>query len=91
MICTCENVPMGSYANQEAVLLPWGGVAGIDRCILPDVRALWARGIRTIESCCGHGIVSGYIAVRAGDEPAMEAMGYMRHPEAPHVFAVNHE
>lgn len=88
MACACIDVPMGSYANQEVLALPWGGSAGIDRCIVNEVRGLWARGIRTVESCCGHNITSGYIAVNEASRLAMEAAGYRPHLEAPHVFAI---
>lgn len=84
--CTCANVAMGSYANQETVTTPVGHPAGIDRCILPSVRELWAAGIVTLESCCGHGMVDGYIAVPDRHRPAMEAAGYQPHPKAPHVY-----
>lgn len=85
--CTCHGVEMGSYAGQEAVETPWGEIAGIDRCILPDVTRLWALGIRTIESCCGHGRASGYIAVRPEHDDRMVALGFARDPRAQHVFA----
>lgn len=74
--CTCVGVAMGSYANQETVITPWGRRVGIDRCILPDLRALWAAGVRTIESCCGHGLARGYIAVPPEHERAMIARGF---------------
>lgn len=86
MRCACVNVAMGSYANQDTLTLPWGGVAGIDRCIVPEVKALWALGVRTIESCCGHNVASGYIAVDEASRPKMEALGYRPDPEAPHVY-----
>lgn len=87
MTCSCVNVSPGSYANQELVDLPWGGQAGVDRCILPDVRELWAAGVRTIESCCGHGRGVGYIAA-PGYEEAMVAAGYKpdTRTEAPGCF-----
>ena len=88
MSCACANVPMGSYANQARVVTPWGDAVGIDRCILAEIRVLWAADIRTIESCCGHGTAPGYIAVTPECEGAMEALGYQRAPGAPHVFAL---
>lgn len=27
-----------------------------DRCLVPAIKALWAAGIPTVNSCCGHGI-----------------------------------
>jgi hypothetical protein len=90
--CSCVNVPIGSYENQEALVPPWGGRAvGIDRCILNEVRGLWARGIRTIESCCGHNKAQGYIAVDEASRGAIEALGYRPHPDAAHVYALHEE
>lgn len=88
MGCTCENVAFGAYEACELVDLPWGGQAGIDRCVLPDVRDLWAGGIRTIESCCGHNRTAGYVAVRYEDMAAMLARGWKRDPrtEALNIF-----
>lgn len=87
MTCHCQGVEPGTYANQEPRLLPFATprfpVAGtkpvyIDRCVLPDVEALWSAGIETIESCCGHGRTEGYIAVPVEHEQAMLALGYAR-------------
>lgn len=84
--CNCVNVEMGSYDAQVVVVTPQGKQAGIDICVLPEVFALWKRGIQTIESCCGHGREHGYIAVIPAHESDMEALGYERDPVAPHVF-----
>jgi len=35
----------------------------IDRCIAPALKALWAAGIKTTGSCCGHGSGSGVIGL----------------------------
>lgn len=89
MTCACVNVPMGSYDNQVALMPPWEGarLAGIDRCIEAEILGLWDRGIQTIESCCGHNVAPGYIAVRRPEDyAAMAALGYVRHPDVPHVF-----
>lgn len=82
--CSCENVAMGSYANQELRSLPFsdsayqdgGRVVGIDRCILPTVEFLWELGIETIESCCGHGKATGYVAVVPHHGKVMKALGF---------------
>ena len=86
--CTCKGVAMGSYANQDVRITPEGKRAGIDRCILPAIEYLWSQGIETIESCCGHGLAKGYIAVQPGQENMMIALGYRRYPGQPgDVFA----
>ena len=83
--CTCIDVGMGSYANQEGRTLPFATerypvvgtkMVGIDRCVLPDVEYLWSQGIETIESCCGHGQVAGYILVKSEAAGRMLAIGY---------------
>lgn len=98
MACTCVNVAPGSYANQETRALPFATVrfpvagtklVGIDRCVLPDIEALWAMGIETVESCCGHGS-QGYVAVVESAIPVMLEMGYQHDPrlvDRPEIFA----
>lgn len=78
--CTCRNVGIGTYANQEPVTTPTGKLVGIDRCILNDVRQLWHEGVETIESCCGHGQTTGYIAVASAHHRAMLDRGWTPDP-----------
>lgn len=40
----------------------------LDACIAPAVQALWARGIRTIGCCCGHGSGHGVISLETERE-----------------------
>src|SRR3990167_225800 len=35
----------------------------IDSCIVPALEALWAAGIKTVGSCCGHGSGTGVIGL----------------------------
>lgn len=92
-MCSCVDIPMGSYANQEQVQLPWSWTdpdwVGIDRCILDEIEGLWRIGVMTIESCCGHNVTPGYIAVRAADIPLMHGLGYKIDPaltDRPEIF-----
>src|SRR3990167_2157209 len=87
--CTCVNIKIGSYANQETRLLPFATprwptagtkLVGIDRCCLADVEAMWARGIETVESCCGHGVTSGYVLVTPEHVDVRRAVGYRSDP-----------
>ena len=80
--CQCVDVPMGSYNACVAIVTPQHRLASIDICILPMVVALWSRGIETIESCCGHGVTSGYIAVHPAHVAEMEALGFHHDPQA---------
>lgn len=41
---------------------------GVDSCIEPIVRALNDAGLRTVASCCGHGIRPGTVALADGRE-----------------------
>ncbi len=49
----------------------------IDSCIIPEVRWLWDKGIRTTGCCCGHNIEDlSYIGVVEEDIPKMIDIGY---------------
>lgn len=85
--CACVNVGMGTYENQVPLHPPFpvrGGVVGIDRCIADEIQALWALGIETCNSCCGHNTVLPMIIVAEADEARMEALDYSdwRHNDA---------
>lgn len=58
---------MCEHGDTKPMLLI-GGVADVDSCIVPLVRALDDAGIRTIASCCGHGHRPGSIAIEDGRE-----------------------
>jgi len=84
-MCNCKNVELQSYSNQTILQYPdWFvsekriRVAGIDNCILAEITYLWSLGIQTLESCCGHNKVQGYICVAEGHEYKMVALGYKR-------------
>lgn len=48
----------------------------IERCVLPEVQALWDMGIVTYCSCCGHSVDSGYTVVGEADKQRMLDLGY---------------
>lgn len=96
--CNCgPDVTLGSYANAVAVPIPphmesyrvnriAAGLSGfvcIDRCILREIQELWAEGIRTYGSCCGHNTGPSMVNVHADDDEAMLGMGYVRWPHVP--------
>jgi len=56
------------YANYDhQVPMPIAGrVRCIDKCIAHIIAALNAANIVTIESCCGHGHLPGYIMLNDG-------------------------
>lgn len=76
--CDCsKEIKVGTYENSVGVLAPWGKIVTVDRCVLPDILTLWFDcGIPTIESCCGHNMDNGYIAVDGRYEQRMLDMGF---------------
>ena len=53
---------MGTY--EHVIDMPINGrVRHIDYCVSDLVAALNASGITTVESCCGHGVMQGYITL----------------------------
>jgi hypothetical protein len=86
-MCNCVNVRIQSYSNQTVLDYPeWFKSskkvrsAGIDNCILEEIKSLWEAGIQTLESCCGHNQADGYICVVEEHIEKMEALGYKRRP-----------
>lgn len=54
----------------------------IDRCILAELQDLWANGIKTLCSCCGHGApFNAFITVDRSCKEQMDAMGYESPPD----------
>jgi hypothetical protein len=93
--CRCVNVAMGSYDNQVVMWTPWRRSDGkhyaacIDACIAHEIASLWALGIKTRNSCCGHGQTGGLIAVYDESIPAMLDLGYLVDPnyvDRPEIF-----
>lgn len=73
----CTGAEFGTYTGCAAVTTPQGRLADIDACLVPEIVSLWAEGIRTLESCCGHGRISGYIAVPDEHIEQMRGLGYV--------------
>lgn len=86
-MCLCKDIEMGSYKNQTIVIAPFKqNPIGIDNCILEEVKSLWELGIVTMESCCGHNVAPGYIAVIGKHMPKMLELGYKQHPVWVDIF-----
>ena len=92
--CACgPDVTMGGYENQEMVPIPphmddyrkarvAAGLSPsvcIDRCILAELEELWALGVRTYGSCCGHNLQPSMVNVHPSDAEVMWALGYARY------------
>lgn len=73
----CTGAEFGTYTGCVVITTPQGRLADIDACLVPEIASLWAGGIRTLESCCGHGRVAGYIAVPAEYIEQMRELGYV--------------
>lgn len=59
--------PCGSYEHQIPVNVR-GAVVWVDICIAQIVVGLNAASVRTVASCCGHGIMPGRISLCDGRE-----------------------
>lgn len=80
------NVPMGSYLHCKKIKLPKhmkeylsyknATHVSIDACLIPEIKKLWRKGIRTTGCCCGHNSIRGYIGVDFDDIEKMKNMGY---------------
>ena len=81
MMCDCVNVEIGSYANSVYMVYPFNGKwVDIDRCIADEILWLWAQGIRTEASCCGHNKVEPWIGVLPEYANQMRLLGYKEYP-----------
>ena len=93
--CMCRGVEIGSHMASVSLPIPehmndyrkarvaegLSPMISVDACLVVELRLLWARGIRTYGSCCGHNKTRGMINVHEDDGPAMIAMGYDQWPE----------
>lgn len=53
--CNCRSYNAGTDGTPEAILYtPSGKAVCIDACIADTIKALWAAGVETLNSCCGH-------------------------------------
>lgn len=82
-MCKCINIEIQSYDNQTVLQYPkWFKSektvrsAGIDNCILKEIKQLWRLRIQTVESCCGHNKAQGYITVLEKYSNRMIELGY---------------
>ena len=82
----CHNVDFGTYQNAVAIKAPWGDLVTIDICMIPEIKWLWDKGIRTTNSCCGHDRTDGFIAVSEDCKKQMDELGYLQDPRAPHCY-----
>jgi hypothetical protein len=57
-------------------------IIGIDPCIFDEIKALWAKGVITYGSCCGHNLNQSMVNVADECIDTMLALGYVpNHPD----------
>ena len=73
---TCEDIS----CHTSAIIISENQlvrITNIDRCVLPELKELWALGIETTCSCCGHGDnEKAYIRVKNEYMTKMLDLGY---------------
>jgi hypothetical protein len=78
--CFCKDVDFGSYDHQVSMKCPLiernDGWVCIDVCIATEIAELWHKGIKTLNSCCGHQKLQPTVIVDEKDEPKMIELGY---------------
>jgi hypothetical protein len=86
----CKDAPFGSYMNHISVDLPphmqeyrrmlnpdcCDKQISVDECIADELKEIWAEGITTTGSCCGHFRYAGEVFVIEKDIEKMEQLGY---------------
>ena len=81
-MCKCKNIAVGSYDRQTSMKHNFttnrraGDWVCVDTCLVQEIAELWHLGIKTIECCCGHNKVQGYIAVDEKHIKQMKDLDY---------------
>lgn len=76
-MCDCVNVEIGSFKNSVLIKNPiTRKKVYIDKCILPEIRVLWRKGIHTTGCCCGHNKTAPSIVVTNKYHNDMIELGY---------------
>ena len=76
-ICHCENVEFGNYDNQITMRLKFEDkLVCIDTCIATEIGYLWHKGIKTLNSCCGHRKLPATVIVDEASIEQMKKLGY---------------
>ncbi|MDU7069501.1 MAG: hypothetical protein E6343_16220 [Clostridium perfringens] len=89
-MCKCVNIECGDYSNMEIIEFGEKRIQ-VDSCLVDEITYLLNQGVITIESCCGHNKLTGYIAVDKNSIELMESLGYEYHynpfyPESKQFF-----
>lgn len=79
MSCNCHSYNWDIGETPEVVLTHYGKSICIDACITEEIKSLWAKGIETVGSCCGHNrkrpsvILASEIGIAAAQEVLSES------------------
>jgi len=88
--CECWSVGTGGDSGTPNVILDRPDFMAaveskpqiaIDACIVEQVKTLWAAGVTTYSSCCGHGKTRPSVVVDAGKALSAKALLTMRDPK----------
>jgi len=85
-MCNCDKehfqkVGFGTFENEENVYYPLEDkFISVDKCLIPELKYLWQRGIETVWCCCGHNIDDGVIFVKKSCIDKMIDLGYNLRP-----------
>lgn len=58
------NVLVRVFAGEDDKSNPIFRDIPVDACIADIIAEIWDKGVETVESCCGHGKMDGYIMLR---------------------------
>lgn len=84
-MCNCKSYNKPEWGgDRPEVMVPkpdWSertsDTIGLDACIADDILKLWANGIRTLSSCCGHMKAPPSIVVESKTHPKEMADAYI--------------
>lgn len=79
--CHCRGVDFGTYKNVVSMKTPEGEWVCIDTCIATEIGYLWHQGVKTLNSCCGHGKLEPSVVVDEGSIEKMRELGYQNTKE----------
>lgn len=82
-MCNCKGTEqLGDYSRMSIIDTNHGRIQ-VDKCLEEEIKFLNdVCNIKTIQSCCGHNQVEGWIAVSQDDIERMIDLGYehYKHP-----------
>lgn len=78
--CFCENIDFGTYKHTVGMKCPHikrnDGWVCIDICISQEIAELWYKGVKTLNSCCGHQKLLSSVIVAPESYGTMQTLGY---------------